>query len=112
MANNEHAMYGTQAYVWSTGCTLTSEVVQMSQAPEKVTASGRKGMRDVSQTLLQGGGRHAAHHHTVSVILLPSNCTQFNPQSHYSDLPLAVAFCWHSDLAAVQEVGFVALQTL
>ena len=69
----------------------------------------------VSQTLLQEGGRHAAHNYTVSQlfffpIAMPNSILKVITQ-RYICWPLAVEFCWHSDLAAVQEVGFVALQT-
>ena len=70
----------------------------------------------VSQTLLQQGGRHAAHCYTESQSFffptaIPNSILKVTTQ-RYICLPLAVVFCWHSDLAAVQEVGFVALQTL
>ena len=44
--------WGDGVCVWGGGeekgavFMLTSEVIQMSQAPEKVTASGRKGIRE------------------------------------------------------------------
>ena len=68
------------------------------------------------QTLLQEGGRHATHHYTVSQslffpIAMPNSILKVTTQ-RYICLPLAVVFVDISDLAAVQEVGFEALQTL
>ena len=47
----------------------------------------------VSHMLLEGGGRHAAHHHTVSQSFFFPVTVPNSIHSHYSDLPSAVVFC-------------------